>query len=581
MDLTILKQTVEDYSQDSDSGEATLSLEILKRHIQDATKFKSTDSISEDSDSTPDLAALLMAKLSGDSSYTDGGSAISDSDTASTYDNSDSTSIVDQLKSKLSQIDYSVLTNLPEFSQAMEGSSADQLPAMAKQFIRDKVAEANPGLLTEVDTITASLNSKLQTAKSSSDVAQIRSEFKLQMNALVEKVLNSAPTETTAAPMMTSTNPADADSTDEETNTLTSTPSPSLLGTSDSTSDGSGNGSVNYAGSSNQYANMFSSGDTNISIVYQCLLLFANMSANEINMLLVDAQLTTANTNATDAINQAISAFSSLSEVTCPYVTPSTTTTSSVAPTPNPAYVSNSSNTANASGVLVDSNGNPQYLNTVITGSGSTTEYTVTTPGTTLYDLGAVFNYAYNPANEGNSDISNLQYNLSGLYDQLSAFDPDFAANVASTNKSSTTDFDETEFTDTFSNYVDQLNNDISSIDPTLTQLDMLPTSTVYDTSDNASTVIDWGASTTSVYTKPTSGSGAGTVTNTYASESTKTNLTAYTTGALSTAKTSGSVVSTTLSTQTQYDMSIYTQYTEAMLSFVSTQSTINQRMWS
>ncbi len=257
MDLTILKQTVEGYSQDSETGEATLGLEILKRHVQDATN--KTGSQSEASDSTVDLAALLMAKLSG-GSYTDGSSTDSDS-VADTNDNSDSASVVGQLKSKLSQIDYSVLTNLPEFSQAMEGLSADQLPAMAKQFIRDKVTEANPELLTEVDTITASLNSKLQSAKSSSDVVEIRNEFKLQMNALVEKVLNSATTETTAAPMMTSTNPADTTDSDDETASTVATTSSSLLGASDSTSDGSGNGSVNYAGGSNQYANMFNTGD--------------------------------------------------------------------------------------------------------------------------------------------------------------------------------------------------------------------------------------------------------------------------------------------------------------------------------
>ncbi len=260
------------------------------------------------------------------------------------------------------------------------------------------------------------------------------------------------------------------------------------------------------------------------------------MSANEINLLLVDAQLTTANTDATDAINQALSAFSSLGQVSCPYVTTD--------PVPNPDYDSSDTPidiTTNPDNPI-DKSGNSEYLEN----DDGSLQYI------TLDDIGAVFNYAYDPANKDNSDIANLQYQLSGLYDQLSAFDPDFASNVSSSS------FSENEFTDTFSNYVDQLNTEIASIDPTLDQLDMLPETTTTSGS-TSTTVIDWNSST---------------------SENTKTNLQGYTT-ALTSAKSSGSTVSTTLSTQTQYDMSIYTQYTEAMLSFVSTQSTINQRMWS
>ena len=541
--------TVDD-QDDKSHDDVVNSLQLLKHQVQ----HKSLENYSE-SIYTSDVNAHIFAMLYGDATGHKPVDRLTElKQSISEFANSQSSSTIDN--STLSQIDFSALMQVPEFNKAMEGVAIENMAQVAMQFVKENATATNPNLVNKIDAINSSVAIKLSSVTSQNDVAQAKGDLDSLMDNIINEVMQFV--EETANQISdqadNSANVAGVnvnnDLTDQvnklgsgkNSKSMTSTPPPTLSATDEATNDSSDivstgftssaptdpntglsygvtggyNVGNNSSNASQVYANLLNS-SYNLSIIYLSVYLFLSLSESSTNILLADNQTLTINQTATDELNQAYSAFTSLNTISFPYE------------------------------------------------AGD---------GNTYNDLYSLMQYAYNPANSGNDDISNLQGKLSGLYTQLCDFDSTFEGlitggtdSIYSTTTGGTTTntpgSDSDDFTKIFTAYETHLNNDITSIDSAgLATFTPLSTSTVSVTPD--------GGVTTN-HSVITLDSTNGT---------TQADLQSLT-ATIKTAVGQGSSIATQIQTQMQADAQQYMQTIEAAQSLVSNIGTINGRMWN
>ena len=506
MSPAVLKNKSDGYAQSSvDCEDATLGLETLKASAQsqdsDATQLEATKISNETGDDAviTDLATLLIDKLFGKASDSD--ELIADSDESasevltdlasalssdykttsftdtSTLDNTsvvdakpiadhvkvklsqrddssaeevnanDAQPIVDNVEVKLSQRDDSLSSDLSKFGQLMQVLAPSQFAMVATQAMRSNIVEKNSDLTTtgntaqttpydvfdvkdDLDTqmddiinealdsitkkVAASKNNDIKSATQKNDANNVLSVSvdDITDNSTLQKV-NASKNETQLA-MQKATSDVNNALSDSAYDTVKINNADNVLSTSVANI-----AKTNFV--AEQYQNLVDGGYA-LPLIHECLMLFeakmrkkSDAASEKVNGSDVEIE--------SSIVEEAMSAYASLSGISFPY-------NANIA---NPRYVASNDFANNG----IDADGNTKYI--------------------VCNDLSSLFNYAYDPANSGNSDIDSLRSKLGGLYDQLCDFDPRFAMNITDT-------FDPQEFIKTFTDYVKYINENILTV---------------------------------------------------------------------------------------------------------------------